>query len=462
MHSIVTVPLGKLQISERNVRKTGAAIDIPELADHIHANGLLQNLIVTKSKRRGYFDVDAGGRRYRALMLLCERGDLALDYPVPVIIEDADRGLETSLGENLQRHAMNPADEVEAFAAIIDQYQASGIDDQAERVARCARRFGVTVRYVEQRLRLSDLAAEVLDALRDGRITLDAAKAYAIYPDHALQLRVYNGEEARGHGTRHEARNVRNAMQGRVYRLGDRQVRYIGVEAYLAAGGRIERELFMGVDDEDVLLDIRLVDQLCEQKAQEEADRAALEQGFAAGAVNTWSGHHDTPPKARDGYVPCYNASTLDADVRATAIAHFTLRSDGSGLDLSKDCCFVPAGPSTRRSVRSAAAPTETAEQRNARDRLFAIERRAVQLAAPMVAGTPLEGRAFWPSATGYLSPIVRQDDGTYVVALLVTIPAEDVEGAMAEAERIYDAELLASRQQQAAAAAEQAVEETA
>ena len=53
------IPLSKLQLSASNVRKTlDPAADV-QLSHDIEARGLLQNLIVTKARKRGHFDVNA-------------------------------------------------------------------------------------------------------------------------------------------------------------------------------------------------------------------------------------------------------------------------------------------------------------------------------------------------------------------------------------------------------------------
>ena len=86
------------------------------------------------------------------------------------MLEDsAEAAVETSLAENFHRLAMNPADEAQAFAALV----AGGAT-----VEDVARRFGLTVRFVEGRLRLATLAPVVFEALASGQITLDIAKAY--------------------------------------------------------------------------------------------------------------------------------------------------------------------------------------------------------------------------------------------------------------------------------------------
>src|SRR3546814_11081981 len=74
------------------------------------------------------------------------------------------------------------ADEAQAFAALIDA--GASTED-------VARRFGLTVRFVEGRLRLATLAPVVFDALASGEITLDLAKAFGATSDQEIQARVY-------------------------------------------------------------------------------------------------------------------------------------------------------------------------------------------------------------------------------------------------------------------------------
>ena len=59
MNDIEMIPLGKLRLSEANVRKNDSNLFIEELAANIEAKGLLQNLIVAPAKKRGMFDVTA-------------------------------------------------------------------------------------------------------------------------------------------------------------------------------------------------------------------------------------------------------------------------------------------------------------------------------------------------------------------------------------------------------------------
>ncbi|HEY0626713.1 MAG TPA: ParB N-terminal domain-containing protein [Allosphingosinicella sp.] len=438
---LTTISLNKLQLSENNARKTNRDEDIASLADDIAASGLKQNLVVTHSEcGRGMYDVDAGGRRFLALQLLAEQKRIPKNYPVSCLVEPRENALETSLSENLHRVAMNPADEFEAFATIIGRYQDAGITDRREQVANCARRFGKEVRYVEERLRLAALAPEILEALRSGEIGLDSAKAYAAYPDQKLQLQVY-AAQCKSNYNAHSVHSIRSAMAGKVYRKGDRQVRYVGLAAYQAAGGRIELELFMGSEDEEVLLDTALVDRLCREQAEADADKIAQELGYAAGAVKPWAGASWTWPKTPAGYCPShYGARSLSAEEKTDAILVCRIKDDGTGLepteDVFKKIIETPTGGAP------AARGPESEIERLARIRREKIELKAAHLAVPSVAGTPLEGRAFWPSPEQHwIEPIEELDDGTVRVAMIVVVPKAEVEAVMAAAERAIDQE---------------------
>jgi ParB family chromosome partitioning protein len=137
-----------------------------ELAASIAERGLLQNLVVTPTSPKGMYAVEAGGRRLRALHKLQFDGTLPVDHKVACLVLGKDDGAatEASLAENFHRLAMNPADECTAFGRLIEQ----GCD-----VEGVARRFGLTVRFVEGRLRLANLAPVVFEALGAGEITLD-------------------------------------------------------------------------------------------------------------------------------------------------------------------------------------------------------------------------------------------------------------------------------------------------
>ena len=146
MTDTISIPLNKLLAWEGNVRKTDPGKGIDELAASIFAHGLLQSLVVRKDKR-GKYAVVAGRRRLLALESLVESGSMKPQTPIPCqVLDDGADATEISLAENVVREAMHPADEFEAFKALIEK----GMP-----VADVAARFGVTETVVQKRLKLA-------------------------------------------------------------------------------------------------------------------------------------------------------------------------------------------------------------------------------------------------------------------------------------------------------------------
>ena len=267
---IKSIPLNKLVQSPRNVRRHSDPAADTELKASISAHGLLQNLIV-RPAAKGKFEVEAGERRRRAMLALADEKILARDHEVTcLVLEDsAEVAVETSLAENFHRLAMNPADEAQAFAALVSG--GATVDD-------VARRFGLTVRFVEGRLRLATLAPVVFEALASGQITLDIAKAFGATSDQEIQARVFEQVSSAYYAPNPDS--IRRMVLSGTVRGSDPRARLVGRDAYIAAGGRIERELFDD-DDSESWVDVALLESLAAAKMQEQAKALAAEKGLA-------------------------------------------------------------------------------------------------------------------------------------------------------------------------------------
>jgi ParB family transcriptional regulator, chromosome partitioning protein len=274
MSDIQHIPLNKLVESEDNVRRTERKRDIEALAASIAAHGLLQNLTVT-ARDAGRYAVVAGARRHAALKLLVRQGLRDKDWAVPCHVVDGDAAREASLAENIQRVEMNAMDEVEAFAALVDD--GASAEDVAQR-------FGATLRHVEQRLALARLSPRLRAAYRKGELTLDVARAFCLDPDHAAQERVFKGLSKPISSTH----AVRNALtQGRTP-ASDRLALFVGLDAYAQAGGRMVKDLF---EDDIVLLeDGDILQRLALEKA-EALRAAAAAEGWGWAEINLAGGH---------------------------------------------------------------------------------------------------------------------------------------------------------------------------
>ena len=95
---------------------------------------------------------------------------------VPQTLRDADDATTEAIGlaENFASEPMHPLDEAEAFARLARE-DAKGLDA-------IAADFGVTERYVRQRMKLATLADVVKAAYRDGGIDTGTAAAFAAVP----------------------------------------------------------------------------------------------------------------------------------------------------------------------------------------------------------------------------------------------------------------------------------------
>ncbi|WP_245152337.1 ParB/RepB/Spo0J family partition protein [Allopusillimonas soli] len=267
-NTIIDLNPTKLTVSLRyQARKTPGQKPLPELADSIAAQGLLQNIVVTKAKKRGAYEVVAGGRRLQAIQLLMADGRWPEDQQVPALLVAGDTALEASITENVQREAMHPADEFEAFAALIEQGQT--IEDVAAR-------FGVSPHVVKRRMRLASVASELITAYRAGEMALDALMAFAVSEDRERQRDVWAGlsdwERAHPHA-------IRNRMTVDELTANSGITRYVGLDAYHAAGGRSFRDLF--ADEEDgrsiYIQDRTLLEQLALAKLDAEAEAIRAE-----------------------------------------------------------------------------------------------------------------------------------------------------------------------------------------
>jgi ParB/RepB/Spo0J family partition protein len=181
-YSIASIPLNKLVPWDGNVRKTNAEEGLGELVASIAAHGVLQSLVVRKANR-GKYSIVAGRRRFLALSALADAGTIAIDSPVPCrIIPGSTDATEISLTENVMRAPMHPADQFEAFRALID----SG--STAEEVAA---RFGITSAAMKKRLKLARVSPAIFEAYRKGDLSLEQIQAFAISDDHPARENLF-------------------------------------------------------------------------------------------------------------------------------------------------------------------------------------------------------------------------------------------------------------------------------
>jgi len=268
----ILVPLDRLKKSPRNARRTPHAnADVEALAASIAAKGVLQPPVVEAERNgdgeeTGRYLVSIGEGRRLALRLLAKRKRLARTEPIRCLLDADNDAFEISLDENVTRFAMHPADQFEAFR---DLAKTKGWS--AEEIGA---RFGVSPTLVRRRLRLGAVSPALMAAYRADDLTLDQLMAFAVSEDHARQEQVW-----RDLAYNRSPHFIRRMMTEHEVAASDRRGRFVGAEAYQAAGGRIRGDLF-SEDGDGWFEDAALLESLALENLTAEPEPVRIAEGW--------------------------------------------------------------------------------------------------------------------------------------------------------------------------------------
>ena len=158
------LPISDLIPNKYQPRKNFDEVNLEDLTNSIKERGMIQPIIVRKSKNENSkFEIIAGERRW----LAAQRAGI---HNVPVVITEADdlKSLEFAIVENVQRHDLNPLEEAQGYKRLIDEFSY----DQ-EKVSKF---IGKSRSYITNSLRLLNLPTDVLKLLEEQKITSGHAK----------------------------------------------------------------------------------------------------------------------------------------------------------------------------------------------------------------------------------------------------------------------------------------------
>lgn len=225
------IEASRLEKSPLNVRKTQGKAGLDEMKASILAHGLMQNLVAYRAGD-GHYHVVAGSRRLTAIRSLQAEGRLPEDFAVPCQVVTPEHAREMSLAENTVRLAMHPADQFEAFAGLIDEGNSA---------AEVAERFGVEESLVMKRMKLARVAPGLLAAYRENGLTLESLMAFTISDDHKRQMKVFKSL----HGwQKDDPAHIRACLTLKLIDADGKLARFVGIDAYTAAGGTSRADLF--------------------------------------------------------------------------------------------------------------------------------------------------------------------------------------------------------------------------
>lgn len=258
---IITVALDKLVRDPLNVRKQDAG-GIAELATSIEQMGLLQNLIVREQRQRGKpagrFGVVGGGRRLAALQLLAEQDRISKTLAVGCkVVSDAE-AVAGSLAENAQREALHPSDLINAFGAMHEAGKS------AEEISLA---WSMPVRRINAYLALASAAEPVAQSFARDEIDLATFKAIVSVGTPEQQQMLW--ESLPEH--RRDSYSVRQLVSKDRYTLDDAWMRFVGMDAFVAAGGEVFQDLFADSDSQGWYTDRALLIKLANERLEREA-----------------------------------------------------------------------------------------------------------------------------------------------------------------------------------------------
>ena len=179
-NNIETGNLKSLKITEvepnrEQPRKVFNQDALEELADSIQTYGVIQPIVVTK--RDGYYGIIAGEGRWRA-------AKIAGLEEIPAIVRDDDEqtNKEIALIENIQREDLNPYEKAVGIRHLMDKY---GMTQEE-----VSKKIGKSRSSVSNTVRILYLAPDVLELVKQGKLTEGHCKALAGITDQKRQYEV--------------------------------------------------------------------------------------------------------------------------------------------------------------------------------------------------------------------------------------------------------------------------------
>lgn len=164
------VQLDQIKENPNNPRKYYDEVQLNELAESIKSYGVLQPITVRRLNGYRNFEVVAGNRRYKASLLAGIKA-------IPAVVRELsdEQALEIALIENIQRVDVHPMEEAVSFKQLIEKQNYTPED--------VAHKFGKSVFFVRQRLKLNNLSEDSRKLFFEDKFNIANAVKLAQYND---------------------------------------------------------------------------------------------------------------------------------------------------------------------------------------------------------------------------------------------------------------------------------------
>lgn len=201
--NLKTLKITEVEPNREQPRKTFKQESLEELAESIKTYGIIQPIVV--SKRDGYYGIVAGERRWRA-------AKLAGLEEIPAIIrkdDDEQTNREIALIENIQREDLNPYDKALGIRSLMDKY---GMTQEE-----VSKKIGKSRSSISNTVRILNLAPDVIELVKEGKLTEGHCKALAAITDEKRQYETAVRMIERGESVRQaEQKHLRTKKEKRL------------------------------------------------------------------------------------------------------------------------------------------------------------------------------------------------------------------------------------------------------
>ena len=312
----IQVRLGDLGLAKENLRYAEAADDgVPQLAETILAAGVVIPPIVRAGRKSEEPFMALDGRRRRlGLLALRDRGDITDDYLVECLLAETKAQQAAAIVLPNTEHA--PVHVADVIVAI-GRLRKAKMDTAA-----IAKALGYAELEIKRLEALAAVHPSVLTALRKGKLTLKQVRLFARLPDKKQQAEIAQ-TALDGYFQDYQIRAV---VEGGRATADDPRFILVGMDRYLAAGGRVSSDLFGELPD--AVLDPEILQGAWRERVQPMIDHLKAE-GLAVylgedGAFGAPDGFSRLP------YV--YRPDLSEAQVKALDDARYRVTQLSSAL----------------------------------------------------------------------------------------------------------------------------------
>lgn len=216
----IEVSIDLVNLNPDQPRKVFNEDELLELAESIREYGVLQPIIVSKSKEGEYFLI-AGERRLRA-------SKLAGLSKIPAIIREADsRDIALiALVENVQRENLSYLEEAIAYKKLMDDFGLSQVE--------ISKRVGKQQSTISNKIRLLTLPEDIQEMLIRSQLTERHARALLKLDDESLRKKVLERVIANNLNVKQTERLIEDILSKKQEEMRKaHKLRYINYKIYI-------------------------------------------------------------------------------------------------------------------------------------------------------------------------------------------------------------------------------------